>query len=212
MKCSTQGSPVFTISQSLLRFTAIKSVMLTNHLIPLPLFLLPSIFPSIRVFSNDSALHIMWPKYWSFSISPSNEYSGFISFRIDWFDLPAVQETLKSLLQHHNLKASVSQHSSFFTAQLSQPYMTTGKTITLPDGPLSAKCYLGFLIRCLAWLQFLSTMTLEPKKIKYVTASTFSSSICHEVMGLDAMILAFWMLNFKPAFNSHLSLSSRGMG
>ena len=91
MKCSTQGSPVFTISQSLLRFTAIKSVMLTNRLIPLPLSPLPSIFPSIRVFSNDSALHIMWPKYWSF-----NEYSGFISFRIDWFDLPVAQETQES--------------------------------------------------------------------------------------------------------------------
>ena len=153
MKCSMQGFPVFTISQSLLRFMFIKSVMLTNHLIPLPLFPLPSILLSIRVFSNESALHIMWPKYWSFSISPSNEYSGFISFRIDWFDLPAVQETLKSLLRHHNLKASVLQHSSFFTAQFSQPYMTIGKNIILLYRPLSAKCYLWLLICCLGLSQ-----------------------------------------------------------
>ena len=105
-----EASPFFTTSQSVLKFMSIESVMLSNHLILcLPLFLLPSIFPSIRVFSHQSALHIRWPKYWhfSFSISPSNEYSGLISFRVDWFDLLAVQGTLKSLLQHHNLKASV---------------------------------------------------------------------------------------------------------
>ena len=149
----------------------------------------------------------------SASVVPINIQGWFpLGLTDDWFDLLAVRGTLKSLFQSHNLKASVFQHSAFFVVQLSHPCMTTGKTITLPDGPWSAKCYLGFLIRCLAWLQFLSTMTLEPKKIKYVTASTFSPSICHEVIGLDAMILAFWMLNFKPAFNSHLSLSSRGMG
>ena len=129
-----QASLSFTISWSLLRFMSIESVMPSNHRILChPLLLLPSIFPSIRVFSNDSALLIRWPKYWSFSfsISPSNEYSGLISFRIDWFDLLAVQGTLKSLLQHHILKASILQHSAFFTVQLSHPYVTTGKTIAL---------------------------------------------------------------------------------
>ena len=118
----------FTISWTLLRFMSIESVMLSNHLIfCCPLLLLPSIFPSIRVFPNESALHIR-PKYWSFSISPSNEYSGLISFRSDWFDL---QGTLKSLLQHHNAKAPILQRLAFFMVQLSHPYMTTGKTIAL---------------------------------------------------------------------------------
>ena len=123
-----------TISQSLLKFMPIESVLLSNHLILChPLLLLPSIFPSIRVFSKVSAVRTRWPKYWSFSfsISPSNEYSGLISFRIHWFDLLAFQGTLKSLLQHHNLKASILQHSAFFMAQLSNLYMTTGKTIAL---------------------------------------------------------------------------------
>ena len=111
---------------------SIKSVMQFNCVILCcPLLLLSSIFPSIRVFSNESALHIRWPKYWSFSISPSNEYSGLISFRIDWFDLLAVQGTLRSLLQHHNLKASILQHTAFFMVQLSHLYMTTGKAIAL---------------------------------------------------------------------------------
>ena len=113
---------------------SIKSVMPSNHLILCcPLFLLPSIFPSIKVFSNESALHIRWPNYWSFSfnISPSNEHQGLISFRMDWLALLAVQGTLKSLLQHHSSKASILQHSAFFTVQLSHPYMTTGKTIAL---------------------------------------------------------------------------------
>ena len=121
----------FTISQSLLTLMSIELVMPCNHLILCHPCLLPSILPSIRVFSNESALCIRWPKYWSFSISPSNEYSGLISFRIDWFDLPAVQGTLKSLLQHHSLKASFLWHSVFFMVQLSYPYMTTGKTISL---------------------------------------------------------------------------------
>ena len=111
-----------------------KSVTPSNHLILCPpLLLLPSIFPSIRVFSNESALHIRWPNYWSFSfsISPSNEHPGLISFRMDWLDLLAVQGTLKSLLQHHRSKASILQHSAFFIVQLSHPYMTTGKTIAL---------------------------------------------------------------------------------
>ncbi|XDC50180.1 hypothetical protein R6Z07M_001362 [Ovis aries] len=111
---------------------SIESVMPSNHLILCHLFLLPlSIFPSIRVFSNESTLHIRWPKYWSFSISPSNEYLGLISFRIDWFDLFAVQRTRKSLLQHHSSKASILWHSAFFMVQLSHPYMTIGKTIAL---------------------------------------------------------------------------------
>ena len=111
---------------------SIESVMPSNHLILCcPLLFLPSIFPSIRVFSNESALHTRWPKYWGFSISPSSDYSGLISFRMDWFDLLAVQGTLKSFLQHHSSKASVLQHSVFFMVQLSHPYMTTGKTIAL---------------------------------------------------------------------------------
>ena len=111
---------------------SIESVMPSNHLILCyPLLLLPSIFPSIRVFSNESALHIKWPMYWSLSFSSSNEYSGLISFRMDWLDLLAVQGTLKSLLQHHSSKASVLRCSAFFTVQLSHPYMTTGKTIAL---------------------------------------------------------------------------------
>ena len=124
----------FTIFQSLLKLMSIEKVMPSNHLILYrPLLLLPSIFPSIRVFSNESALHIRWPKYWSFSciISPSNKYSGLVSFRMDWLDLLAVQGTLKSLLQHHSSKASILQCSAFFIVQLSRPYMTTGKTIAL---------------------------------------------------------------------------------
>ena len=128
-----QASLSFTISQSLLRLMSIASVMPSNHLIPCHPLFLPSIFPSIRVSSNESVLRIRWPKYWSFSFSfsPSNEYLGPISFRIDWFDLLAVQGTLKSLLQHHTPKASILLCSAFFMVQLSHPYMTTGKTIVL---------------------------------------------------------------------------------
>ena len=131
-----------TISHSLLKLMSIESVMLSNHLVLChPLLLLPSIFPSIRVSSNESALHIRWPKYWrfSFSISPSNQYSGLSSFRIDWFDLLAVQGTLKSLLQHHSSKASILWLSAFFIVQLSHPYMTTGKTKALNRQTLLAK-------------------------------------------------------------------------
>ena len=129
-----QASLSVTNSWSLLKLTSIELVMPSNHLIPcLPLLLPPSIFPSIRVFSNESVLCIRWPKYWSvcFSISPSNEYSGLISFRIDWLDLLAGQGTLKGLLQLHSPKASILQCSAFFILQLSHPYMTTGKTIAL---------------------------------------------------------------------------------
>ena len=123
---------VFIISWSLLQLVSIGSVMPSNHLILcFPLLLLPSVFPSIRVSSKESTLHIRWPKYWSFSISPSSEYSGLISFRIDWFDLLAIQGTLKSLLQYHSSKASVLWHSAFSMVQLSHMYMTPGKTIAL---------------------------------------------------------------------------------
>ena len=128
--------------QSLLKPMFIESEMPSNHLILYhPLLLMPSVFPSIRVFSNESALHLRWPKYWSFSfnISPSNEHPGLISFRMDWLDLFAVQGTLKSLLQPHSSKASILQRSAFFTVQLSHPYMTTGKTIALTNGPFLAE-------------------------------------------------------------------------
>ena len=165
-----------------------------------PLLLLPSIFPSIRVFSNESALHIRWPKYWSFSfnISPSNEHLGLISFRMDWLDLLAVQGTLKSLLQHHSSKASILRCSAFFIVQLSHPYMTTGKITTLTrwifaDKVMSllfnmlSRLVITFLPRSkhllISWLQSPSAVILEPPKIKSVTVSTVSPYICHEVMG-----------------------------
>ena len=183
--------------------------MPSNHLILChPLRFLPSIFPSIRVFSNESVLCIRWPKYWSFSfrISPSNEYSGLISFRIDWFDLLAVQGTLKSLLQHSSSKASILWHSAFFIVQLSHPYMTTGKTIALTRQTFVGKVrsllfnmlfrlVITFLPRSkhllISWLQSPSAVILEPKKIKSVTVSIVSPSICHEVMGQDATIFVY---------------------
>ena len=175
-------------------------VMPSNHLILYrPILLPPSIFLSIRVFSNESVFCISWPKYWSFSfsISPSNEYSGLISFRINWFDLLAVQGTLKSLLQHHNLKASILQCSAFFMVQISHPYMTTGKTIALTIQtyvgkmmPLLFNMLSSFVTaflprsKCLliSWLQSPSALILEPPKIKSVTVSIVPPSICHEVM------------------------------
>ena len=134
MDCSTTGLLSITNSQSLLRHMSIESVMPSSHLVLCcPLLLLPSIFPNIMFFSNELVLHIRWPKYWSFSfnISPSNEYSGLISFRMDWLDHLAVQGTLKSLLQHHSSEASILWCSAFFIVQLSHPYMTSGKTIAL---------------------------------------------------------------------------------
>ena len=186
--------------------------MPSNHLILCrPLLLLPSIFPSIRVFFNELALCIRWPKYWSFRfcISPSNEYSVLISFRIDWFDLSAVQGTLKSLLQYHSLKASVLWCSAFLIVQLSHPYMTTGKTIALTICTFVSKVmslFFNMLSRFVidlprSRLQSPSAVILEPKKIKSVTVSIISPSISHEVMGPDVMILVFWMLNFKLAFS-----------
>ena len=169
--------------------------MPSNHLIFChPLLLLPSIFPSIRVFSNESVLCIRWPKYGSssFSISLANEYSGLISFRIDWLDRLAVQGTLKSLLQHHSSKASILGRSAFFIVQLSHPYMTTGKAITLTRQifvskvmSLLSRLVITFFLRSkrllISWLQSPSVVILEPPKIKSVTVSP---SICHEVKSL----------------------------
>ena len=179
-----QASLSITNFWSLLKLMSIQSVMPSNHLILChPLLLLPSIFPSIRVFSNESVLLIRWPKYWSFtfSISPSNEYSGLIPFRMDRLDLPAVQGTLKNLLQHHSSQASILQHSTFFIAQLSHPYMTTGKTIALTRWTFVGKViYLLFNILSrlvttflprnkrllISWLQSPSAVILEPPKSK----------------------------------------------
>ena len=147
-----QASLSITNSWSLL--TSIESVMPSNQLILChPILLLPSIFPSIRVFSNESVLCIGWPKYWSFNfnISPSNEYSGLISFRMDWLDLLAVQGTLKSLLQHHSSNASILWRSAFFIVQLLHPYMTTGKTIALTRQTFVGKVLSLLLICCLGW-------------------------------------------------------------
>ena len=176
---------------------SIMSVMPSNHLILCrPLLHLPSIFPSIRVFSKESALHIWWPKYWSFTlnISPSNEHAGLISFRMDWLDVLAVQGTLKHLLQHHSSKASILQPSAFFIVQFSHPYLTTGKTIALTIGTFVGKVMsvlfnmlsrlvINFLPRSkhllISWLQSPPTVILEPRKIKSATVSTVSPSICH---------------------------------
>ena len=179
--------------------------MPSSHLILCrPLLLLPPIPPSIRVFSNESTLRMKKPKYWSvsFSISPSNEHPGLICFRMDWLDLLAVQRTLKSLLQHHSSKASILWRSAFFTVQLSHPYMTTGKTIALNRRlgkvmsllfNMLSRLVITFLPRSkhllISWLQSPSAVILEPKKIKSDTVSPVSPSICHEVMGPDAMIL-----------------------
>ena len=188
---------------------SIESVMPSNHLLLRhPLLLLPSICPSIRVFSNESALRIRWPKYWSFSfnISLSNKHPGLISFRVDWLALLAVLQILKSLLQHHSSKESIFQRSTFFTVQLSHPCMTTGKTIALTRRTFVGKVMsllfnmlsrlvITFLPRSrrllISWLQSPSAVILEPRKIKSAAVSTVSPSICHEVMGPDAMILVF---------------------
>ena len=179
-----QASLSITNSQSLPTLMSIESVMPSNHLIFChPLLLLPSIFPSIRVFSNESVLHFRWPKFLSFSfnISPSNEHSGLISFRLDWLDLLAAQGTLRSLLQHHSSKASILLHSAFFIVQLSHPYMTTGKTIALTRQTFVGKVMsllfnmlsrlvITFLPRSkrllISWLQSPSAMILEPSKNK----------------------------------------------
>jgi len=217
MNCNTPGLPIhhqlpeFTqihvhrVSDTILslRHTSIESLIPSSHLILCcPLLFLPSSPPSIRVFSNESTLHMTWPKYWSFSfsISTSNEHPGLISFRMDWLDFLAVQGTPKSFLQHHSSKASILQCSVFFTVQLSHPYMTTGKTTALTRWTFVGKVVsllLNMLSRlvitflpsrkCLliSWLKSLSAVILEPPKIKSDTVSTVSPSICHEVMGQD---------------------------
>ena len=199
--------------------------MLSNHLIHCRLLLLlPSIFLSIRVFSNESILHVRWPKYWSFSfsISPSNEYSGMIYFRMDWLDLLAVQGTLKSLLQHHSSKASILWHSTFFTVQLSLPYMTTGKTKALIRQTFVGKVMLfnmlsrlviAFLPRSkrllISWLQSPSAVILEPKKIVFHCFHCFPIYLpwsdgtgCHDLSYLNVVL--------SQHFHSSLSLSLRG--
>ena len=193
--------------------------MPSNHLILCrPLLLLPPIPPSISVFSNESTLHMRWPKYWSFSfsISPSNEHPGLISFMMDWLDLLAVLGTLKSLLQHHSSKVSIFQRSAFFTVQLSHPYMITGKTIALTRQNFVGKIMsllfnmlsrlvITFLLKSkslsISWLQSPSAVILEPKNTKSDTVSTVSLSISHEVMGPDAMILEVFHFS---SFHSYL--------
>ena len=214
-----QASLSITNSQSSLRLTSIESVIPSSHLILChPLLLLPSIPFSIGIFSNESTFRMRWPKYWNFSftISPSNEHPGLISFRMDQLDLLAVQGTHRSLPQHHSAKALILWRSAFCTVQLSHPYMTTGKTIALTRRTFVGKVMslllnmlsrlvITFLPRSkrllIIWLQSPSAVILEPPKIKSATVSTVSPSICHEMMGPDAMIFVFWMLSFKPAFS-----------
>ena len=198
LTAARQASLSLTIFWSLLKLMSIEPAIPSSHLIFFPpLLILPLIFPSIRIYCNESVLNIRWWKYWSFSfsISPSKDYSGLISFRIDWFDLLEVKGTLKSLLQHHSSKASILQCSAFFRAQHSHPYMTTGITITLTIWTVVGKVMsllfnvlsrfvIAFLPRskCLliSWLQSQSAVIV-------------SASVCHELMGLDAMILVFWL-------------------
>ena len=224
MNCSTPGYPVH---HQLPEFTQ-THVHRVGDAIQLPHPLsspspLPPIPPSIRVFSNESTLRMRRPKYWSFSfsISPSNEHPGLISFRMDWLDLLAVQGTLKSLLQHHSSKASILQCSAFFTVQLSHAYMTTGKTIALTRRTFVGKVIsllfnipstlvIPFLPRSkrllISWLQPPSAVIFEPQNTKSGTVSTASPSLCHEVMGPDTMILIFGMLRLKPTY-SHSSFT-----
>ena len=213
-----QASLSFTISWSLLKFMSIESVIPSNRLILChSLLFLPSVFLSLRVFSNESALHIRWSKYLSFSfnISPSNENSGLISFKIDWFDLLAVHGTLKSILQHHSSKASILWCSAFFMVQLSHPYMTAGKTIALTIQTFVGKVMsllfnmlsrfvIAFLPRSkyllISWLQLSSAVILESKKIKSLAVSVVSHLFAMKWWP-DAMIFLFSMLSLKHDFS-----------
>ena len=196
-----QDSLSITNSQSLLKLMSIESVMPSNHLILCHPLLSPSIFPSIRVFSKESALRIRWPNYWSFSfsISPSNEYSGLISFRMNWLDLLVVEGILKSLLQDHSSKASILQCSVFFMVHLSHPYMTTGKTIALTRQTFVGKVmslFLNMLSRLvitslprskrllISWLQSPSAVILEPPKIKSISVWS-DGTRCHDLSFLN---------------------------
>ena len=217
MDCSTPGFPILHCLPEFVQTHVRWACDATQPSRPLSSPLSSRLqFSSIRVFSNESVLCIRWPKYWSFSISLANEYSGLISFRIDWFDLLAVQGMLKSLLQHHRWKASILWPSAFFMVQLSHSYMTTGKTIALTRQKFVGKVMsmlfnmlsrfvITFLPRSkhllISWLQSPSAVILEPKKIKSATVPIVSPSICHEVMGLDTIILVFWMVSFNPAFS-----------
>ena len=225
-----QASLSITSSQSLLRLMSIKSVMPSNHLILCRAFLLlPSIFPSIRVFSNESVLHIRWPKYWNFSfgISPSSEYAGLISFRMDKLALLAVQGTLKSLLQHHSSKASILWCSAFFIVKLSHAYMTTGKTIVLTRWTFIGKVMsllfnmlsrlvIAFLPRSKHLFNFLAAVTISSDfaapKIKSVTVSIVSLSICLEVMvnkaEVDVFLEPSWFFNDPLDVGNWISGSS----
>ena len=206
MNCSTPGLPVHHQLPDFTQTQVHQVGDASSHLILCrPLLLLPPIPPSIRVLSNESTLQMRWPKYWSFSFSiiPSKEIPGLISFRMDWLDLLAVQRTLRSLLQHHSSKASILRRSAFFTVQLSHPYMTTGKNIALTSRTFLGKVMslllnilsslvITFLPRSkhllISWLQSPSVVILEPRKIK---SDTVSPSISHEAMGPDAMIFVF---------------------
>ena len=221
-----QASLSITNCQSLSKPMSIESVMPSNHLILCrPLLLLPSIFLSIRVFSNESALHMRWPKYWSFSfsISPSNEHPGLICFRMDWLDLLAVHGTLNSLIQLHSSKASILQHSAFFIVQLSHPYMTTGKTIALTrwtfvDKVVSllfnmlSRLVITFLLRskCLliSWLQSPFAVILEPPKIKSAIVSTVSPYIFHAY----SKFFNCFLFVFRPLINIYLKANMKKLG
>ena len=223
-----QASMSFTTSWSLLKLMSVELVMPSNLLVLChPLLLPPSIFPSFRVFSNESTPHITWPKYWSFSfhISPSNEYSGLISFRMYWLDLLAVQGTLKSLLQHHSSKASVPWHSVFFIAQLSHRYMTTGKTTTSTRWTFVDKVMAllynmlssfvkSFISRSksllISWLQSPSAVILESQKIKSVTVSLFPHFFAMKWWNWMPWYLIFECWILSQPFHSPLSLSLKG--
>ena len=210
MECSTPGLP---IPHHLLKFAQVHVHCIGDAIQPshplMPLLFQPLLFPSIREFSNDSSVCIIWAKYWSFSFSirPSCEDAGLISLKNDWFDLLAVQGTLRSLLQHHSLKTSILWHFTFFIVQVSQLYVTTGKIIALTIWTffsrvvsllfnILSRFVIALLPRSkrllISWLGPSSTVILEPKERKSVTMSTFPPSICHEVMGLDATILVFF--------------------
>ena len=224
MDCSMPGFPVHYQLPSLLKLMSIESVIWSSHpILCCPLLLLPSVFHSIKVFSSESVLRIRWPKYWSFSfsISPSNEYSGLIFLRIDWVDLPAVQGTLKTLLQHLSSKASILRHSAFFMVQLSHLYTTTGKTKAMTRWILVSKVMsllfnmfsrlvIAFLPRCkhllTSWLQSPFAVILEPKKIVCHCFHCFPIDLpwsdgtrCHDVSFLNAEFQAsFFTLLFHP--------------
>ena len=224
MDCSMPGLPVH---HQLPEFTQTHVHQVTDAIQPshpLSPLLQPSMFLSIRVFSNKSVLHIRWPKHWSlsFSISSSNEHPGLISFRMDWLDLLAVQVTLKSLLQHNSSRASILWHSAFFIVWLSHPYITTRKIIALTRWTFVGKVFFNILSRLvitflprskhllISGMQSPIAVILEPKKIKLVIVPTVSPSVCHEVVGPDTMILVFECWALSQIFHSSLSLSSRG--